>query len=181
MQFLNYIYGFGYVLIAVLLVAALLLRGRRGGFNKAWAPLRRLVPGTVKSRRRSSTLSGKYQDHPVRATITRGKHDEADCFSVEIPVGTGGRDWELAHRSEKLLGPESWRVFTKDPALEAKMEAAGVAATLKDWPDHTTVRYDSARGTLTLLEPISSPPAARFKAQLDLLEWLAEVNRRLNG
>lgn len=180
-DFLKSIYVFGCFLVFMLLVAAVITRGTKSRYNKAWAPLLKVVHGTVKSKHMTSTMSGEYQGHPVRATIARGGQDLPDKFSVEIPTDKAGRDWQLAHRSEKLLGPESWRVFTKDPALQAKMEAAGVATTLKDWPGHTTIRYDAARGTLTLTEDIFSPTAVHFKSQLDLLEWMVEVNRQLNG
>jgi len=180
-DFLKWIYAFGFILVFILLVAAFITRNRTGRYHKAWAPLLRVVNGTVKSQRRTSTLSGDYRGHPVGARISKGGRNVPDKFSVEVPAGQGGRDWELAHRSEKLLGPESWRVFTKDPALQAKMEAAGVPTTLKDWPEHTAVRYDAAKGTLTLTEEIFSPQPGHFKSQLDLLDWLAEVNRQLNG
>ena len=34
---------------------------------------------------------------------------------------------------------------------------------------------------MTVREDILAPTAEHFKAQLELLEWLAEVNRQLNG
>ncbi len=178
--FLKTIYVIGCFAVFLLLVAAILTSNRTRRYNKAWAPLLKVVHGTVKSQHMTSTLSGDYHGHPVRATISRGGQDLPDKFAVEIPAGKGGRDWELAHRSEKLLGPETWRAFTKDPALQGRLDAANVAARLQNWPGHTVVRYDARRGALTLEEEIFSPPAEHFKAQLGLLESLVDVNRQLN-
>ncbi len=151
------------------------------GYNKAWARLSQVVHGNVSSQHMSSTLRGDYHGHPVLAMIRRGGQDTLDVFSVEIPAGPGGRGWEIAYRSEQLLGRETWRVSTKDPALQSKLDAAGVATRFRDWPEHTSVHYDAAQGVLVLREEIFAPSSEHFKAQLDLLESLAEMNRRLNA
>jgi hypothetical protein len=87
----------------------------------------------------------------------------------------------MAYRSEQLPGRETWRASTKDPALQSKLLAANVAASLQNWPQHAEVLCDATRGTLAVREEIFAPTLEHFKAQLTLLEWLAEVNRQLNG
>jgi hypothetical protein len=173
-------YAIGWLLIPVLLLAIFLLGGGRRRYSRAWAPLQRVVRGKLKHERNASKLIGTYQDQPLMATIARGGKDLPDTFTIEMPGHKGGRDWEVAHRSEKMLGPEGWRLFTKDPALQARMEAAGIPACMRDWPEHVVVRYDSARGMLSLTEQIFAPPEAHFRAQLGLLQAFDEVNGQVN-
>ena len=83
-------------------------------------------------------MSGSYHGHPVTATIRRGSRDKPDTFSVEMAIRPGGRDWEIAYRSEQLPGRETWRASTMDPALQSKLLAANVSASLQNWPQHTS-------------------------------------------
>jgi hypothetical protein len=174
-----------YVYIAcgalLLLLTLAVLRSRRRGFNEAWAPLLPVIQGSVKSRGTRSTMTGSYHDHPVTASMWRGGADMPATFAVQIPVAPGGRDWAITHGSEKMLGPQAWRPFTKDPALQARLEASKVVEPLQGFPDDMVVQYDGRQGMLSVEEQIEAPSVDHFKALLKLLEWLADVNRQLNG
>ena len=126
------LYVLGGLAIFIVLLAALVARSRRSGFTKAWTPLLQVVHGTVKSRDMTSKLTGEYHGHPVVATITRGGQDTPDVYTIEMPAGPGGRDWEIAHRSENFLGSEMWRVFTTDPALQGRLTAERAGSPIPD-------------------------------------------------
>jgi hypothetical protein len=179
--FLKSLYVLGCLAVFIVLLAAFVARSRRSGLTRTWTPLLQVVHGTVTSRHLTSTLSGEYHGYPVLATISRGGQDTPDVFSVEIPAGPGGRDWGIAHRSEKMLGPETWRPFTKDPALQTRLTSAGAAAHFQAWPKHAQVQYDAARGKLAMREEILAPTPEHFREQLNMLEWLAEVNADVNN
>ncbi|HTP01988.1 MAG TPA: hypothetical protein VMJ64_11495 [Anaerolineales bacterium] len=181
-QFINlptteYSYLWGGLLL--LLLALLIVRARGSRFRKTWQPLMRLVKGKASRRRGQVTLSGKYHDHEVVASLVAGD-GAAPIFSVHIPAETGGRNWEISRRSERLLGPERWRASSKDPAIQMRLEEANVAGWLQNWPPQTVVCYDAARGMLMLSQNGPAPSAEGFRAQLELLEALADVNRQIN-
>ena len=178
---LKSIYAYGCCALLVVVLVIVFARARKAGYRKAWAPLAPVIHGHFTGRRWLTTMSGEYGGRPVTAHISRGGEDFPDLFTVRMHVPVGGRDRELAHRSEKFLGPESWRVFTKDPALQEKLNAAGVPSRLRNWPEQTVVEYIAGQGALELREEMLAPSAKHFKAQLDLLDALAAVNRELNG
>ncbi len=167
-------------LVSLLLLVAL-VRRRRSIYSKTCKKLGPVVGGKIQHDKTAGTLTGEYRGHPVVARFPRELAQASNTFHVTIPAGPGGRDWEIAHRSEKLLGPESWRAFTKDPALQSRLEAARVPERFQGWPRSTVVVYDARRGTLSLAEQFSAPSADHFRAQLDVLEAMLQVNRDLNG
>ncbi len=174
----QYVYCLG--VLFILLFLLLVIRSAMRRPRKGWSPLISLVRGKVKKRRKESTMTGSYHGHAVTARLSNGA-DTPPEFVVQMPLGSGGRDWQISRRSEKLLGPETWRVSTKDPALQARLEAANVVVWLRNWPSQTAVSYDAAQGILTVKEDGPLPSAEHFSAQLELLEALAEMNRKVNG
>jgi len=177
---LNSPYGYGLGALFILLLLLLPLRGKRPGFERVWKPLIPVVRGKVKNGRSESTMTGDYRGRPVTASLRRGEADQPLAFSLQMPVGSSGRDWEVSRRSEQLLGPEAWRPYTQDPALQARLESVNVAGMLRNWPNDTVVRYDARQGILTLCQQAFNQSAGNFKATLNLLESLAEVNRQVN-
>ncbi len=171
--------GVGLLFIVVLVIA--FTRGRKAGYRRAWKPLVRVVDGVVQTDKTDSTLTGEYRGHAILARISNGSAQGAITFHIVTPAGPGGRDWEIAHRSEKLLGPETWRAFTQDPALQQRIESARVPERFQGWPKSTTVSYDSRRGTLSLSEEGAAPSGDHFRAQLEVLEAMLEVNREMNA
>jgi hypothetical protein len=169
----------GILVFLVLIVA--LVAGRKAGSRRSWQRLVRVIDGEIKTEKKIRTLTGRYHGHPVIARVSDGAGEAPAPFFVVVPAGPGGQDWEIAHRSEKLLGPETWRAFSKDPALHERLEGARIPERLQGWPKSTTIRYEARRGTLSLGEDLSKTSAEHFRAQLDVLEAMLEVNREMNA
>lgn len=168
------------ILVFLVLMIALVL-GRKARSRRAWKRLVQVIDGQIKSERRIRTLTGQYRGHPVIARVPEVAGGVPAPFFIVVPAGPGGQDWEIAYRSEKLLGPETWRAFSKDPALHDWLEGARIPERLQGWPKSTIIRYEARRGSLCLGEDFSAPSAEHFRAQLDVLEAMLEVNREMNG
>ena len=69
----------------------------------------------------------------------------------------------------------------QDPALHDRLEEARIPERLQGWPRSTTIRYEARRGTLSLGEDFSAPSPEHFRAQLDVLEAMRDINREMNG
>lgn len=175
------VYFPGFVVLGVVVLGLAFARGRKAGARMGWKSLVRVIDGEMKLEKKLRTLTGKYRGHPVMARISEPGSATPQAFYIVVPAGPGGQDWEIAHRSEKLLGPETWRAFSKDPALHDRLEGARIPERLQGWPRSTTIRYEARRGTLSLGEDFSTPSAGHFRAQLDVLEVMLDVNREMNG
>ncbi len=177
---LNTDYVLAGLALFIVIVGIVFPRGREAGYRRAWKRLVPVIGGNVQTDKNISTLTGEYRGRPIFARISAGGALTAHSFCIVTPAGPGGRDWEIAHRSERLLGPETWRAFTKDPALQSRLQAARVPERFRGWPASTTVSYDARRGTLSLTEAASPPTVGHFRAQLDVLQAMLEVNREMN-
>lgn len=170
----------GFIALGVLILGLAFASGRRAGGRRGWKSLVRVIDGEMKTEKKVRTLTGKYRGHTVIAQIlNQGTETPQACYVV-VPAGPGGQDWEISHRSEKLLGREAWRAFSKDPALHDRLEEARIPERLQGWPRSTTIRYEARRGTLSLGEDFSAPSPEHFRAQLDVLEAMRDVNREMN-
>lgn len=167
--------------LGVLALSVSVLTGRKARLQRAWKRLVRVIDGEIKTEKKISTLNGKYHGLPVFARVSVQAAETPPSVYIVVPAGPGGQDWEIAHRSEKLLGPETWRAFSKDPALHDRLEGARVPERLQGWPTSTTVRYEARRGVLSLEEEFTAPSAEHFRAQLDALETMRKVNREMNA
>lgn len=175
------VYSPGFVVLGVVVLGLAFASGRRAGSRKGWKSLVHVIDGEMKTDKKVRTLTGKYRGHSVFAQISGPGAKTLQPFYLVVPAGPGGQDWEIAHRSEKLLGPEAWRAFSKDPALHDRLEDARIPALLQGWPRSTTIRYEAQRGMLSLGEDVSTPSPEHFRAQLDALEAMLDVNREMNG
>src|SRR5512141_234818 len=88
-QYANWLAGLLFILLLLLVI-----RSRSNRFRKAWRPLIPVVRGRLKKQRAKATMTGSYHGR----TVTANACNEAggtETFTVEMPVESGGRDWEI--------------------------------------------------------------------------------------
>lgn len=154
-------------------------------YAKLWGRIAGLVNGTSKGNR----MTGTYQGAPVEAEIKMFSDDDETTYYYKLSLAPGGRgqDWSVRYGGERLFGSgkQHWHVKTKDDALKARLVAARVLELVAVRPQHTEVNYKAKLGTLVYQEDATGafdvPAPEEFKAQLELLARLADVNRQVNA
>ena len=153
-------------------------------YAELWGRIAGLVNGTSKG----SQMIGTYMGAMVEARIKSFSDDDETTYYYELSLTPGGRgqDWSVNYGGEKLLGfgEKRWHVKAKDDALKDRLVAARVVELVAVRPQHSNVSYKAKRGVLVYHETLRSgfdvPAPEEFKAQLELLGRLAEVNRQVN-
>jgi hypothetical protein len=153
-------------------------------YAKLWGRIAGLVNGTSKG----SRMTGTYQGTQVNAELKPIFDDDETTYYYELSMTPGGRgqDWSVRYGGEKLFGSgkQHWHVKTKDDALKGRLVAAHVLELVAVRPQHTEVKYKAKLGMLVYQESARNardvPAPEQFKAQLELLARLADVNRQVN-
>ena len=153
-------------------------------YAKLWGRIAGLVNGTSKG----SRMTGTYQGAPVEAEIKMFSDDDETTYFYKLSLTPGGRgqDWSVRYGGEKLFGSgeKHWHVKTKDDALKDRLVAARVLELVAVRPQHCEVKYKAKLGMLVYQESARNardvPAPEQFKAQLELLARLAEINRQVN-
>lgn len=164
-------------------------------FRRAWTPLVPIVNGTLRFDRTagvSSTLAGTYRGVAVSASSAPdiSVHEFSDTnghrWEVAVHGLPGDHDWSIWPPDQvPLVGSRAYCVKSGDPALVARLTAAGVvplAAAL----GAAVVRFDAAASTLELDATFGTamhwmPTPDRFRAELDVLVALAAINATVNA
>jgi hypothetical protein len=153
-------------------------------YAELWGRIAGLVNGTWKG----SRMVGTYEGALVEAEIKSISGDDETTYYYELSMTPGGRgqDWSVKYGGEKLLGfgEQRWHVKAKDDALKDRLVAARVLELMAVRPQHNEVKYKAKPGTLVYQETARGafgvPAPEDFKAQLELLARLADVNRQVN-
>jgi len=157
----------------------------------AWRPLLELVDGKVEpgSSPNSSVMRGTWRGLPLVATAIPGSalgpgEDPARYNRVVLRLFdlSGAGDWRVTP------GRQGWQVDAADPALAARLAAAGVArlagdlALPQDNPlpaisfdaagRHLELNADAGRGIV--------PPPAQLTTLLDAMTTIAGINAAVN-
>ena len=195
--------GLAVFLVVVFVAGYFYYKFQNARLTGAWGPLVGLVNGKVTGDGgggTSSTLRGTYQGRPVVATLAPNLNvlstnneisgAKINYFDVALTGVAGRYDWAVDFgRSVLGVGQSGWRVETKDSALQAALEAAGVvdlvAANGQPSPHMQVppVRYSSGTRTLTYstdITPAKAPAPQQFGLMVDFLAKLAEINARVN-
>lgn len=194
---LSVVYAVIFVLFAIAL-GYVIVRVKQARFARAWRPLLHVVQGRVirsSGGGADSPMRGTYKGYSVYGTMVPDASDGEDSRSNHFAVGftglPGQADWKLAYvqRLWPLAAKPTWRLESKDPALCARLEAAGVVAiaesllALPDAPE-PPVSYTQARGNLllqTVAWPGWVPDEQRFVDLLEALVGLARINAEVNA
>lgn len=189
---------FGSAVLAVFLVFVFALgyaiyKFKNLRFTRAWAPLVPLIQGTVSGDGGGGTtswLTGTYRGHRVQAGMVPHCNRYSgetgfyyNHFEVAL-LGVAGRlNWNAEVKTAILgFGRTGWTITADDPALVARLEAAGVLSLVARFGEPTVAYQKSAR-RLAYSEdvtPLWIPPPERFLQELDLLLELAKINAEVN-
>ena len=122
--------------------------------------------------------------------VSTSEYGGSCYYSLTITPGRWGKDWEARYGVEGMLdlfGPKSWHIDTEDEALKQRLIDSGVITTLQNWAEHPTavwVVWDAKKGSLNHIIKVDfywfGPSPEQFKAQLDLVNHLLEINKRAN-
>lgn len=157
----------------------------------AWRPLLGVVDGKVEpgSSPNSSVMRGTWRGLPLVATALPGSglgpgEDPPRYNRVVLRLFdlSGAGDWRVA------MGRQGWQVEAADPALAARLTAAGLARMATDLslpPDnplpaisfdttgrHLELNADAGRGIV--------PPPAQLTTLLDAMTTIAGINSAVN-
>jgi hypothetical protein len=135
-----------------------------------------------------ATLAPNLNESTTDYNITGVKYNYFDVALKGLP---GRQDWTVDYRYTALgLGQPGWSVQTKDSALQAALEAAGVIGLVANFgqpPQHfhqPPVEYRRASGTLLYradVSPVVAPTPQQFEQMMALLTRLAEINAQVNS
>lgn len=133
-------------------------------------------------------MTGAYNGMPVQARINAVSSDDSTEYFYELTLtpGAQGKDWALSYTGDKMLGlgAKSWHIKTKDEALQQRLASLGVLDTIQQWPSTPEIVHKARPGTLKYEQQVNSmfalPAPDQFKAQLDLLARLAQINAQAN-
>lgn len=160
--------------------------------ERAWRPVLGMVGGKVKAGVNPNTtvMRGTWKSYPVVCTALPDSplgpsQDEVahyNRFIIRLFGLKGAGDWRV------VLGRQGWQVEAADPALAARLEAAGVSAAAyqlglpQDNPSpamsfsardrHLELNADAGHG------PVPSP--AGLEALLDAMLSIARINESVN-
>lgn len=172
-------------LALVILIAFLIVRFARSAntrYGRLWGPLAALVNGKAQS----SRLAGTYRGMPVAARITGGGEDTPYYYELTMTPGPSPQDWSLGYTGEKFLGSgtKAWRVKSKDDGLQRRLNDAGASLAVQSLTGQPDITFKGKNGILTYRTQTNGafdlPTADQFKAQLDLLAQLSELNGKAN-
>jgi hypothetical protein len=195
----------GLVIFLVFVFAAglLLSKYKNARFAKAWSPLVPLVNGTVTGDgggAATSWLTGVYRGAQMRASMSPDRNTSSEgggtkynYFDVTLLDVPGARDWAVIYDTPILgFGKKGWRVKAEDAALEEDLLRSGVVEMVARFGvPHLpasfglpAVEYRRRERTLRYsadVTPQWAPTPEHFRAQLELLLRLAEVNKEVNS
>ena len=165
---------------------------RKKRFANAWRPLVPLVNGIFTSEAtisETSVLTGMYAGYPVRAYMAPGSNrshyskERYNYFEVQLLHQPGKLDWRVNYQTSVLgLGKQGWQIQAS-PALADGLEQQGVLGQIRALGT-PIVHYTQQQESLLLSEDVTpawAPSPQHFKQQLELLLYLARVNRFVNA
>jgi hypothetical protein len=163
--------------------------------GRVLAPLAPFLGGGAKLS--GGSLQGSYQGIELRAFYAKDKNavwdsDNStgfDAFYIEAMGLPGQSNWSIKFHVSGLLGqgPKKLVIHTADQGLGERLAQTGVidavSAVSTPSEDYVTVAYDARRKALTYTDdvsPKSVPTGEQFRAQLDLVIRLVEINAVVN-
>lgn len=189
---------FGAVVLAIFLVFVIVLGWlistfKNARFAKAWTPLLPIISGKITQDgggAATSWLTGTYQGRRVQASMVPDRNrysgesgSRYNHFEVALLEVSGLQDWSVVYKTPVLgFGEYGWRIQTPDKALEARLLAAGVLQVVARL-QCDTLEYKAKAQRLTCEQDITPqwvPTPERFRADLELLILLAQVNEKVN-
>lgn len=190
---------FGGMVLAIFLVFVFLLgmlinRFKNARFARAWTPLAPLIGGKVVADGGGAAtgwLTGTYRGRRVVASMTPNRNlysgesgHRYNYFDVALLDVPGQQDWKIEYQTAILgFGQTGWRIVTKDKALEDRLNASGILATIAN-VGSDEVLYQARERKLLFTEDVTPqwiPTPERFQQELELLLVLSKVNEEVNS
>lgn len=190
---------FGSVVLAIFLVFVFLLgmfisRFKNARFAKAWTPLMPMIDGKPVGDgggAATSWLTGSYRGRRVVASMVPDRNRYSgesghryNYFEVALLDVPGRQDWKIEYQTAILgFGQTGWRVVTQDKALEDRLNASGILATIGN-SGAEEVLYSAREKKLIFAEDVTPrwiPTPERFQQELELLLALGKVNEEVNS
>ncbi|HYE71934.1 MAG TPA: hypothetical protein VEF04_01330 [Blastocatellia bacterium] len=188
---------FGAFVLAIFLVFVFALgflinKFKNARFTKAWSPLINIINGKViedGGGGATSYLLGTYRGRRMQASMSPDINrysdggDKINYFEVAAMDVPGKEDWTLSYETAVLgFGQTGLQIKSKDKALEAALNQAGVISMIAGF-GNPTIKYSRSSQKLTFSEDVTPqwiPTPDRFRAELELLLRLVEVNQTVN-
>jgi hypothetical protein len=108
------------------------------------------------------------------------RYNHFDVALLDVP---GQQDWKIEYKTAILgFGQTGWRIVTKDKALEDRLNASGILATIANFGSDG-VQYQARERKLLFTEDVTPrwiPTPERFQQELELLLGLAKVSEEVN-
>ena len=191
----------GVLIVAVALPVLYFMAGFARKIGEVWAarilaPLAPLLGSEAKLS--AGSLRGIYQGCNLRAFYGKDKNGGWDdtlnsvgfnAFYIEVMDLPGQYNWAVKFRVSGLLGqgPKLLVIQAADNDLGERLAHTDVIALVSNVStpseDYVTVAFDARRKVLTYsddVSPRSIPSAKQFRAQLDLVVRLVEINTEVN-
>ena len=191
------------IFLAVVFVGGYLLyKLKNARFTRAWGPLVQLVNGKVVGDGgggATSWLVGTYKGRKVQASMVPDRNmyslDDTsgakyNYFEVALADESGNHDWSVTFDRKFLRrGQEGWRVQSKDPSVQAGLNAAGLISLIAPFGepashfDLAPLEFSRREGLLRYrydAGPSWTPSAQVFAQHLDMLLKVADINKRVN-
>lgn len=193
-------------LVVVFVAGYFLYKFKNAQLTKAWGPLVGLVNGKVigdGGGGATSWMTGTYKGRKVQASMTPDRNmysstsgasesvsGRFNYFEVALADIPGKHDWNVDyHRAVFGVGQTGWRAQSKDPDLEASLNAANIVSIISPFGEppqylsQPAVEYNYREKLLRFREDVGSqrvPTPERFAKELDLLLQLEEINAQVN-
>ena len=191
----------GVLIVAVALPVLYFMAGFGRKIGEAWAarilaPLAPLLGSEAKLS--AGSLRGIYQGCDLRAFYGKDKNDGWDdtsnsvgfnAFYIKVMDIPGQYNWVVTFCFSGFLGrgPKLLVIRAADNDLGERLAHTDVIALVSNVStpseDYVTVAFDARRKVLTYTDdvsPRSVPSAKQFRAQLDLVVRLVEINTEVN-
>lgn len=188
----------------IIVMGYFIYKFKNARLTNAWGPLVALVNGKVVGDGgggTSSWLSGTYQGRPVVAKLAPNLNESTtdgtssgvkyNYFDVALTGVRGRQQWAVDYSYGVLgLGRTGWHIQTKDSALQAALEAAGVIDLVANFgrpPHHLhqpPIEYSRSEESLRYRADIAPAVALtpqQFELVVALLIRLAEINGQVNA
>ncbi|GAB3327961.1 hypothetical protein GCM10027299_29320 [Larkinella ripae] len=187
--FLLVVYGVGKLLAAI----------NQARFRRIMAPLAPIVNGKIDGDFNKGWMEGQYRGRtfwmvmfPKRNVYSGESGFKYNSFTITLKEEPGQHDWSLNYGNANLLdafrGKQQWYVVTENATLRHRLEnpalIAELEATVQGWGQGRIVAYTRSNASLAYEADVSPrliPTEEQFRAKLDLLLRLAEINAQTNS
>ncbi len=155
--------------------------------ERTWDPLLALMEGS--GQLQGNRMTGLYAGRAFEAR--RGEKVPADTgtgynFELAVVSQVGGQDWQVEYgQTLVVVGKVQGQIKSKDEVLIQQLRSNGVIEHIDRIRSDRVkyVRFEKKQNRIVYNEDVRPqlvPSPERFKGQLELLAYLAELNEQVN-